>query len=758
MKILTGILITVSFQISLAQNRSIIPEPVSSTAFPGYYTFSPTSYFQANDFKSYTDAYAAKDLFIDYYNLPIKTATKQIGELSGIILQYDSTLQLPDGGYILKISQNAISITGKNKGGVFYGLMSLLQLIENPSAKTYQVPCMEIIDYPRFGYRGMHLDCSRHFFSVDFVKKYIDYLALYKLNTFHWHLTDDQGWRIEIKQYPKLTEVGAWRNGSMVGHYRDQKYDDIRYGGFYTQAEIKLIVKYAAARNITIIPEIEMPGHCVAALAAYPEYGCIDTNLSVAKGWGGFPDIFCPKEETFTFLENILTEVMALFPSEYIHIGGDEVEKTRWENSAFCQKLIVDSNLVNENGLQSYFIRRIERFVNSKGKKIIGWDEILEGGIAPNATIMSWRSEDGGITAAQQKHFAIMTPGDHCYFDHYQSDPTTEPVAIGGYTPLFDVYNYEPIPSVLTTEQQKYILGAQANLWTEYISTPEQVEYMLMPRLLALSEVLWSPKENKNYDEFLKRLLIHFDLLSKINCNYSKSIYKVEYKTSMRDDGALLLILSSNISLGKTMLRKYLPEDYTFDLMEYTAPIVVNNISPKFEAYLELPSGEAPLTKIELFISKATSTKITLAVQPSKKYSADGPFTLVNGIKANTTNGWSAKDWLGFSGKNLEATIDLDNKDSISMVTAGFLTDKLSWIYPPKTLEVLISEDGKKFKSVGKIDFDTNNSMRTENTIYFKKSATRYVRVIAENFGKIPEGNPGAGSLPWLFVDEISIE
>lgn len=758
MKIFLGLLFLCGIQLSFAQNKSIIPEPVSITPLSGYYTFSPTSYFQANDFKSYTDAYAAKDFFIDYYGLPIKTATKQIGDLSGIVLQYDSTLQLPDGGYILKISQNAISITGKNKGGVFYGLMSLMQLVENPTAKTYQVPCMEIIDYPRFDYRGMHLDCARHFFSVDFVKKYIDYLALYKLNTFHWHLTDDQGWRIEIKQYPKLTEVGAWRDGTMVGHYRDQKYDSIRYGGFYTQAEIKLIIKYATARNITIIPEIEMPGHCVAALAAYPEYGCIDTNLTVAKGWGGFPDVFCPKEEIFTFLENVLTEVMALFPSQYIHIGGDEVEKTRWKNSAFCQKLIVDSNLVNENGLQSYFIQRIEKFVNSKGKKMIGWDEILEGGIAPNATIMSWRSEDGGIAAAQQKHYAIMCPGDFCYFDHYQSEPTYEPVAIGGYTTVFDVYNYEPIPAVLTAQEQKYILGAQANIWTEYISTPEHVEYMLMPRLLALSEVLWTQKEKKNYDDFVKRLLIHFELLSQVDCNFSKSIYRVEYKTSMRDDGNLLLILSSNINLGKTILNQYDTENKLISSSEYNAPIVVSSVASILKAYREIPSGDAPVTKIEINTSKSTCAIITLAVQPAKKYSADGPFTLVNGLQANTSNGWSAKDWLGFSGKNLEATLDLGNEDTISTVTAGFLTDKLSWIYPPKTLEVLISEDGKKFKSIGKINFDTNNSMRTENTIYFKKTAARYVRVIAENYGKIPLGNPGAGSMPWLFVDEISIE
>ena len=755
MKICAGFLFLCCFQLSFAQNRSIIPEPVSITPLSGYYTFSPTSYFQANDFKSYTDAYAAKDFFINYYGLPIKTATKQIGDLSGIVLQYDSTLQLPDGGYILKISQNAISITGKNKGGVFYGLMSMLQLVENPTAKTYQIPCMEIIDYPRFDYRGMHLDCARHFFSVDFVKKYIDYLALYKLNTFHWHLTDDQGWRIEIKQYPKLTEVGAWRDGTMVGHYRDQKYDSIRYGGFYTQAEIKLIIKYAAARNITIIPEIEMPGHCVAALAAYPEYGCIDTNLTVAKGWGGFPDVFCPKEETFTFLENVLTEVMDLFPSKYIHIGGDEVEKTRWKNSAFCQKLIVDSNLVNENGLQSYFIRRIEKFVNSKGRKIIGWDEILEGGTTPTATIMSWRSEEGGIVAAQQKLFAIMTPGDFCYFDHYQGDPTNEPVAIGGYTTLADVYNYEPIPAILTGPQQKYILGAQANLWTEYISTPEQVEYMLFPRLLALSEVLWTQKGEKNYTDFVDRLLVNFDLLDKINCNYSKTIFKTEYSIYTDEQNNVYLKLSNIFS--DTILYdapKSLEDEGAYDNLIYNKPFLIKH----GQWIIAHGYRNGPKTPIYVNYNKATGKNVTLNTQPSPKYSADGAFTLVNGIEANTSKGWSAREWLGFSGKDMDVTIDLGNIDTINVVKAGFLTEQLSWIYPPEYMEVSYSNDGKKFKPAGKMLVHFDKTPRKEVSVYFERTAARYIRIVAKNYGKIPAGNPGAGSMPWLFVDEISIE
>ncbi len=747
---------------------SIIPQPASVNALSGYYTFSPTSYFEAHDFNAYTDAFAAQDLFISYFNLPIKTTSKQIGNFSGIVLQYDSTLQIPDGGYILKVSQNTISITGKNSGGVFYGLMSVLQMVENPSNKIYRVPCCEIIDYPRFEYRGMHLDCSRHFFSVDFIKKYIDYLALYKMNTFHWHLTDDQGWRIEIKQYPKLTEVGAWRDGSMVGHYRDQTYDDVKYGGFYSQADIKLIVKYAAARNITIIPEIEMPGHCQAALAAYPEYGCIDTTLTVAEGWGEFPDIFCPKEETFTFIENILTEVMALFPSQYIHIGGDEVNKTRWKNSAFCQKLIADNKLVNEAGLQSYFIRRIEKFVNDNGRQIIGWDEILEGGLAPNATIMSWRGEDGGIAAAQQNHYAIMTPGKYCYFDYYQGNPATEPIAIGGYIPIEAVYNYEPIPAGLTPEQQKYILGAQGNLWTEYITSPEQVEYMLLPRLLALSEVVWSQKENKNYDDFVIRLLKNFELLNRTNSNYSRAIFEIELKTFPGENNkGILLAALINKNIGNIQVTKRVCPIDSSDAVNfiYESPILIQqNACAQFQFNMNLAQSNSifttplPATEFNVNFSKSTGKKIDIEIPPSKKYSADGPFTLVNGIKANTTNGWSGKDWLGFNGKDLQATIDLGVKDSISQVSAGFLMDRLSWIYTPSAFEVLISDDGKKFKSVGKLNVATGKTLRNETVLSFKKVKTRYVRIVALNYGKIPEGNPGAGSMPWLFVDEITIE
>lgn len=414
--------------------------------------------------------------------------------------------------YQLLISANDISIKGRTGAGLFYGIQSLLQMFPLDKSKEISIPCGFFEDYPRFKWRGVHLDVCRHFFPVEFVKKYIDILATYKINTFHWHLTDDQGWRIEIKKYPGLTEIGSIRKETMG--------DGKPLGGFYTQEQIREVVEYAKSKYITVVPEIEMPGHALAALAAYPEYSCTGGPFDVGTVWGVYDDVFCAgNNKTFEFLENILTEVVGLFPGEFIHIGGDEVPKTRWEKCELCQEKIKSENLNNEHELQSYFIQRIEKFLNSKGKKIIGWDEILEGGLAPNAAVMSWRGTEGGIAAAQLKHYVVMSPGTHCYFDHYQG-LSGEPIAFGGYTSLEKVYSFEPVPAQLNDEEAKYIMGAQANMWTERIETTDHVEYMLLPRLCALSEVVWSPSRSKNLDDFLGRLLFHYELLTKKGYNF----------------------------------------------------------------------------------------------------------------------------------------------------------------------------------------------------------------------------------------------
>ncbi|MBK7698236.1 MAG: family 20 glycosylhydrolase [Saprospiraceae bacterium] len=394
--------------------------------------------------------------------------------------------------------------------------------------KVFPLQCKSIEDNPAFAYRGMHLDVARHFFTVAEVKKYLDYMAYYKFNHFHWHLTDDQGWRIEIKKYPKLQEHAAYRNETLIGHYNDQphKFDGVKYGGYYTQDEIKEVVLYAADRNITVIPEIEMPGHALAALAAYPELGCEVKKYETATKWGVFEDVFCPYDTTFRFLEGVIDEVVSLFPGKYIHIGGDECPKDSWRKSEFCQQLIKDNNLKDEHELQSYFIKKMEKYINGKGKQIIGWDEILEGGLSPNATVMSWRGVQGGIDAATLHHDVIMTPGSHCYFDYYQSENPTEPLAIGGLTTIDKVYHWNPIPETLAAENHKYILGGQSNLWSEYIHTYSGVEYMVYARGMAMSEALWST--SKNYDGFLSRFERHADFWKSKGAKVAMHIYDIK--------------------------------------------------------------------------------------------------------------------------------------------------------------------------------------------------------------------------------------
>lgn len=516
----------------------VIPKPVSYTAGEGSFELSGQSVIYLSE--------ESKEMHFlgEYVADLIHSATwmkHSVQKLSSaeqdtnarIVLDLDSDIEIdhPEG-YLLEVTPKEVRISAPTTTGLFYGVQTLRQLfppaIEHklPSLASnnidWSIPVIRIKDYPRFEYRGMHLDVARHFFPVEFVKKYIELLAMHKMNRFHWHLTEDQGWRIEIKKYPKLTKVGAWRDSTLIGHYGSDRYDNVPYGGYYTREEIKEVVKYAAERHITIIPEIELPGHSSAALAAYPQFGCFEKEYHVQSTWGVFEDIYCPKEETFNFLEDVLTEVMELFPSEYIHIGGDEAPKVQWEESEVAQKVMQREGLKDEHELQSYFVQRIEQFLNQHGRQIIGWDEILEGGLAPRATVMSWRGEKGGIEAAKMGHDVIMTPWDSNYFDHYQADPETEPLAIGGFTTLKDVYFYDPIPDELTDEEARYVLGSQGNVWTEYIHSGDKVEYMAYPRATALAEVLWTPVENKNWLEFQTRLQSHFKRLDILGVNYAE--------------------------------------------------------------------------------------------------------------------------------------------------------------------------------------------------------------------------------------------
>lgn len=531
---------------------SIIPKPLKLT-------FDKKGGFYV---KNNTKISAAKNLNFEA-NLLAKILKKTSGKNIKIQKNGNIKLILDDKiknkeGYTLEINKKNISLKAKTKAGIFYAIQTLRQLIppesEKNTIKNVYFPSCLIEDAPRYPYRGMHLDVARHFFTVKFIKKYIDLIAMHKMNTFHWHLTEDQGWRIEIKKYPKLTEIGSKRSGTVIvtknkeGHKVFGKSDEKPYGGFYTQKQIKEIVAYAMERHIQVIPEIELPGHSLAALASYPEFGNTDiiptngnsgTYRKAAKGekrnykvgtmWGVMNAIYAPKEKTFKFLEDILDEVIALFPSPLIHIGGDEAPKTEWNASEFAQKIIKKNKLKDSHELQSYFIKRIEKYLNSKGRNIIGWDEILEGGLAPNAAVMSWRGIKGGIEAAKQHHNVVMTPGSHCYFDHYQVNGKAqlkEPLAIGGYTSVEKVYSYDPTPKELDNDEKKYIQGAQGNVWTEYMETTNYVEYMILPRMTALSEVVWSAKENKDWEDFKKRLEIMRKRYEALGLNYAKHVFK----------------------------------------------------------------------------------------------------------------------------------------------------------------------------------------------------------------------------------------
>lgn len=527
---------------------SIIPRPVEMKAKKGQFHLNAQTVIVADsqDERAQQVGLYLKDLIKPATGFDLKkekSVTADMPENSIFLIIQKKDDKLGNEGYLLKVEQKRIVIKATDAAGLFYGVQTLRQLlppaIESNSLVSdteWLVPCVVVRDEPRFTWRGMHLDVCRHFMPVDFVKKYIDLLARYKFNRFHWHLTEDQGWRIEIKKYPKLSEISAWRSETLVGHSHTepQEFDGTPHGGFYTQDEIKDVVAYAKSRFIEIVPEIEMPGHSVAALSAYPEISCTGGPFEVAKKWGIFEDVYCAgKEQTFRFLEDVLSEVIQLFPYEYIHIGGDECPKARWKECPDCQQRIKDEALENEAELQSYFVKRIEKFLRQKNRRIIGWDEILEGGLAPEATVMSWRGMKGGVEASRQGHDVIMTPNSHCYFDYYQANPDSEPLAIGGYLPLDTVYAFEPVPEDLTEKEARHILGAQGNVWTEYIKTPEHAEYMVMPRMLALSEVVWSPKKSRDWEHFIQRVKLHTVRLEKSDVNYSKSA--VEHVSEKRD-------------------------------------------------------------------------------------------------------------------------------------------------------------------------------------------------------------------------------
>jgi hexosaminidase len=747
-----------------AQQLSIIPQPVSIITGSGSFVIDKNTSLHFNS--SDKDLQAVADYFSSCINhisgFVLKNNNKKINSIEFSIAK---TNEIGNEGYLLNVNPTSVTITANTKAGIVYGMQTLFQIL--PAIRTNEVlkiPAMQIKDYPRFKWRGMHLDVSRHFFSPDLIKKYIDLMALYKFNTFHWHLTDDQGWRIEIKKYPKLTQVGAWRvdETDKVWGQRPQatEGETPTYGGYYTQEQIKDIVKYAALRNITIVPEIEMPGHSAAAIASYPYLSCTQQPQLPMTG-GNYINIssnYCAgNDSVFTFLENVLTEVIALFPSPYIHVGGDEVDKTSWHNCPKCQARIKKEGLKNEEELQSYFMKRIEKFLISKHRKMIGWDEILEGGLAPEATVMSWRGVQGGIIAATMNHDVVMTPGDPLYFNQYQGDPATEPLANGGFNTLKKVYDYEPIPNELDAIHAKYILGAQGNLWTEYITTPEHVEYMILPRMLALAEVLWSPKKARDWNNFNERLQQHFKTFDEKGLHYSKGNFKVEIKP-FSQDGKLFVNLSTEAYKGEM----YYTTDETVPNLQskkYTEPLRIDS-SLTLKAITVVNGKNMSMIPAQqsFVIHKAVGKNVNYTNPVSSYYMADGPNSLTDGVRGTKEVG---KYWHGFEGKDLIATIDLGEEENIHTISLGCLQSYRDWIMMPRWVKFEISDDGKNFTEVQTIPNDISENEQASTikdfTVNFSERKTRFIRVTAKALDALPKGHPGEGKPAWIFADEIIV-
>lgn len=785
--------------LNVSAQLSIVPKPLKAVAVAGSFNLTNKTVIYVENAEARTAAKALTDkLKIDGTILQVNDLNNTKTNDNVIFFLKTDDSALGTEGYRLSVTPNQINIRANTGQGMFYAIQSLLQLMPSDIFSTttlrkkaaWKISCAEVEDKPRFGYRGLHLDVSRHFQPVSFVKRYIDLLALHKMNTFHWHLTDDQGWRIEIKKYPKLTEIGSVRKETLIGNKYElpNKYDGKPHGGFYTQEQIKDVVAYAQERFVTIIPEIEMPGHALAALAAYPELSCDPTKTyEVAKTWGVFEDVFCPTDKTFDFLQDVLTEVMDLFPSKYIHIGGDECPKEAWKKSAFCQELIKKEKLKDEHELQSYFINRIEKFVNSKGRKIIGWDEILEGGLAANATVMSWRGTEGGIAAAQQNHDVVMTPGSHCYFDYYQADPETEPLGIGGLITLEKIYSYEPIPDVLNAEQGKHILGAQGNVWTEYMKTANHIEYMVYPRAIALAEVVWSAKGSRDYSDFITRLSTHLKRLDALKVNYSTRLYDV--KLELKNEKSAALIDKSNVPKSYNNTPNAIARDvateggkatvvlnsayenakirYTTDGTTpkassnlYTKPFDISTTTTVKSAVFQ--NGSKMMgkpTSATFYINSAFGMTYSLANKPKNTYES-GDFGLTNGIKGVEKN---YAQWTGFNGNDMEATFDFGEPRSFSKVLVNFLNRPTSWVFLPDYVIVSVSNDGKEWLDINRADFSHSRGDKTyirEAKLQFSEytKPKRYLKVFAKNIGKCPKGHPGEGQAAWLFADEIIVE
>lgn len=676
------------------------------------------------------------------------------------------TLDLSDDNaeaYKLIVNDKRVCISGASEAGVFYGIQTLRKSLPVAQDINVNLSAVEIYDKPRFAYRGAMLDVARHFYTVDEVKTFIDMLALHNINRFHWHLTDDQGWRIEIKKYPKLMSVASERKETVVGRWYSGIYDGKPYGGYYTQDELRDVIDYAAKRHITIIPEVDLPGHMQAALTAYPELGCTGGPYEVRTIWGVSQDVLCVGNDfTLQFVKDVLSEVADIFPSEYIHIGGDECPKVRWEKCPKCQERIKslglksDAKHTKEQRLQSYMIQEAAKYLKEKGKRIIGWTEILEGGLVPDATLMSWIGESGGIEAAHQHHDVIMTPNTYLYFDYYQSKKVEdEPLAIGGYLPIEKTYNYEPMPKVLTKEEQQYIKGVQANLWTEYIPVFSQVQYMVLPRLGAAAEVQWTDPSKKDYKDFLRRVPHLVAVYDCYGWNYATHVYDVNVDMKADTVNHVLNVQLSTMA-DDPIYYTLDGQDPTEKSLKYTKPFTIDQ-SVVLKTMAVHPDRTSKISVDTIRFNKATLKPVVLLQPNESRFSPDGPVVLVDGRNGN--HSFDTGAWLTVAGNDLEAVINMQAETILNSASVHVYVRKDAWLFDARGFSVSVSSDNKNYKEVASQEYkqmqESDSDGIIEHELSFDPCKATYVKIKVISEKSMPDWHWDAGKAPFLLVDEI---
>lgn len=676
------------------------------------------------------------------------------------------TLDLNDDNaeaYKLIVNDKRVCISGASEAGVFYGIQTLRKSLPVAQDINVNLSAVEIYDKPRFAYRGAMLDVARHFYTVDEVKTFIDMLALHNINRFHWHLTDDQGWRIEIKKYPKLMSVASERKETVVGRWYSGIYDGKTYGGYYTQDELRDVIDYAAKRHITIIPEVDLPGHMQAALTAYPELGCTGGPYEVRTIWGVSQDVLCVGNDfTLQFVKDVLSEVADIFPSEYIHIGGDECPKVRWEKCPKCQERIKslglksDAKHTKEQRLQSYMIQEAAKYLKEKGKRIIGWTEILEGGLVPDATLKSWIGESGGIEAAHQHHDVIMTPNTYLYFDYYQSKKVEdEPLAIGGYLPIEKTYNYEPMPKELTKEEQQYIKGVQANLWTEYIPVFSQVQYMVLPRLGAAAEVQWTDPSKKDYKDFLRRVPHLVAVYDCYGWNYATHVYDVNVDMKADTVNHVLNVQLSTMA-DDPIYYTLDGQDPTEKSLKYTKPFTIDQ-SVVLKTMAVHPDRTSKISVDTIRFNKATLKPVVLLQPNESRFSPDGPVVLVDGRNGN--HSFDTGAWLAVAGNDLEAVINMQAETILSSASVHVYVRKDAWLFDARGFSVSVSSDNKNYKEVASQEYkqmqESDSDGIIEHELSFDPCKATYVKIKVISEKSMPDWHWDAGKAPFLLVDEI---